>query len=96
MSNAAAAVSGSTARSQLEHQEMSPEEERWLEEQLELQLIEAGLGDLCGDTLEDAHPAASELTPGEQAEFDAWIESQTRRSSAQVSASGASSAASSL
>jgi hypothetical protein len=64
---------------------MSPEEEMWLEEQLELQLVEAGLSDMPGDL--GANSAASELTPGEQAEFDAWIESQARRVS-QESSSG--------
>jgi hypothetical protein len=86
-----AAASASSARVAPEPLAMSPEEEMWLEEQLELQLVEAGLSDMPCDL--GASCAASELTAGEQAEFDAWIESQARRVS-QESDSGTASVSS--
>lgn len=63
---------------------MSPEEESWLFEQLEMQLAEASLADMTADMaigfdgveVEDGQDYYLALTDDEQHEFDAWVEAQ--------------------
>jgi hypothetical protein len=65
---------------------MSPEEEQWLQEQLDLQLVEAAMEDLPGTVAADHYPGhdKAELTADELREFDAFVERQSQRQLAEA------------